>query len=176
MRLLLFVMLFLGACAPDGYPAQAQVRVDPAVPVIDTRDETPTTFPKSRAKFTNDNPEFIDALAYVNWLVNSAMVYEFDHVQYGIAEKWVTMPDSGKGDCEDYALTKMEVLRRHNFPVISHGRIRTLFVKVGDTYSGHAVLEILLPSGDIAIFDNNFMELMTRAELEQRHNYVFYDW
>ena len=39
----------------------------------------------------------------VNSRVNRAIKPETDIVQYGVEERW-TLPDSGKGDCEDYAL------------------------------------------------------------------------
>ena len=45
----------------------------------------------------------------VNSRVNRAIKPETDIVQYGVEEKW-TLPVSGKGDCEDYALLKKKML------------------------------------------------------------------
>lgn len=42
----------------------------------------------------------------VNHQVNNAISYQSDIEQYGQSDRWVTEPSSGKGDCEDYALTK----------------------------------------------------------------------
>jgi predicted transglutaminase-like cysteine proteinase len=45
----------------------------------------------------------------VNSRVNRAIKPETDIIQYGVEEKW-TLPVSGKGDCEDYALLKKKML------------------------------------------------------------------
>src|SRR5262245_3155919 len=45
----------------------------------------------------------------VNSRVNRSIKPETDMAQYGVEESW-TLPVSGKGDCEDYALLKKKML------------------------------------------------------------------
>jgi predicted transglutaminase-like cysteine proteinase len=84
------------------------------------------------------------------------------------------MPPDGKGDCEDYALTKMEMLGRIGFPVITNAKLVMVMVPVGKQTSGHAILAILLKSGAVAYLDMAG-EPMTRAELVAK-GYQFFDW
>lgn len=48
--------------------------------------------------------------------VNSAITYTPDLEQYGERDRWVVEPTSGKGDCEDFALTKANRLNAGNIP------------------------------------------------------------
>ena len=50
------------------------------------------------------------AIDHVHRAVNRSIVYTPDIVQYGVADRWVAHPPSGRGDCEDYALTKRAML------------------------------------------------------------------
>jgi predicted transglutaminase-like cysteine proteinase len=144
--------------------AHAQVIANPAV-----------SFPvaASRDKFSPDVASLVDAIEMINRAVNAAMTYRTDIDQYGEMDKWVSFPESWEGDCEDYAVTKLETLRQSGWPILSLARVTMLYVKGG---GGHAVLEVLLPSGEIAVLDNNHDALMTRAELIDNYGYVFYDW
>lgn len=128
-------------------------------------------------KFPKEEVAFLKAVHNVNLLVNASMIYVTDEEHYGEKEKWVTMPADGKGDCEDYALTKMEFLRRAGVPVVAVARIRGVFVydAKGELLGAHAILELLMPNGSIAFLDNRFDDLMTRSELERR-GYKFFDW
>jgi predicted transglutaminase-like cysteine proteinase len=130
--------------------------------------------PVARAKFPNDNPEQIDALANFNKLINRSLTYVSDQDHYGAADHYVSMPPDGKGDCEDYALTKMEMLGRIGFPVITNAKLVMVMVPVGKQTSGHAILAILLKSGAVAYLDMAG-EPMTRAELVAK-GYQFFDW
>ena len=51
----------------------------------------------------------------VNNHVNRSIKSETDIAQYGMEERW-TLPDSGKGDCEDYALLKKKMLIERGVP------------------------------------------------------------
>jgi predicted transglutaminase-like cysteine proteinase len=129
----------------------------------------------ARAKFPGEKPEFVDALADFNRLVNASIIYTPDDVHYGVTDHWVGRPQDGKGDCEDYALTKLELLGEAGFPVISNTRIRSVYVKDKDGEDGHAILEVRMPNGAVAELDNRFDEPMTRRELEAR-GYLFFEW
>lgn len=136
-----------------------------------------TTLISDAVKFPREDRAVIDAVSRVNDIVNASMVYVTDKEHYGRDEKWVTWPEDGKGDCEDFALTKMEMLRQAGVPVIAVSRIRGVIVMDarGEILGAHAILELLLPNGSIAFLDNRFNELMTRRELEA-HGYRFFDW
>lgn len=145
----------------------------PAVP------QTPSTVPidiAARAKFKRSVPEQVDAIAAVNRLVNESIRPEEDKAHYGIDELWVMYPPDSKGDCEDYALTKLGVLSRAGFPIIPNTKIVGVIVtKDGKNLGGHAILAVRLPSGEVAYLDNRFPEPMTRKELVAR-GYAFFDW
>lgn len=171
-------MLFMTAHIVPVTAGVAQVTVQ-------TMQATVPPAPKSRAKFQNDEQDVVDGLAYVNKLINDSIVYVTDAEQYGQREMFVMLPESGKGDCEDYALTKMWVLFNAGYPTLHWARLQSIMVtervvnkdtgKIEKKLTGHMVLEVKLPSGEIAVMDNNHDDLMTRRELEAR-GYEFIDW
>ena len=60
-----------------------------------------------------------DQLASVNAWVNHAISYAPDLANYGVADYWGTARESltrGRGDCKDYAIAKMELLRALGVP------------------------------------------------------------
>ena len=154
-RSLLIALLVLAAaslCLTLASPAQAR--------------KTPQV-----TKFASSAAWEVGIVARINRQVNDAITYTSDMDNYGVPEKWVLEPANGKGDCEDYALTKMERLRALHFPAATRAKIR--FVMVG--IEAHVILEIRLSSNESAFLDNKHPQLMTRAELE-RLGYRFYDW
>src|SRR5690606_38495179 len=57
-------------------------------------------------------------LAMVNRAVNGAIRYKSDAGNWGVEDKWATpaeMALAGTGDCEDYAIAKMWMLRALGF-------------------------------------------------------------
>jgi predicted transglutaminase-like cysteine proteinase len=128
----------------------------------------------ARNTFPNADPREVDQVAAVNRLVNGLISYEDDRTHYGQEEKWVAWPTDFKGDCEDYALSKLESLRVVGWDITSRTRIRTVRIKHGT--EGHAVLEVRLSDGSVAVLDNNFAEPMRRRELERTWGYTFYNW
>jgi predicted transglutaminase-like cysteine proteinase len=136
--------------------------------------------PVSEAKFSHDDAKLIDGLAYVNRFVNSAITYQSDKEHYGVNDHMVALPPDGKGDCEDFAYSKLELIEQAGFPIVTNAKLVFLVVgyhdKAGkEQYAGHAILALLLPSGAVAYLDNNSNYLMTRAELVAR-GYIFADW
>jgi predicted transglutaminase-like cysteine proteinase len=129
----------------------------------------------ARAKFPHDDPQQVDALALINKAINASIQYQDDRSHYGMDELWVMFPADHKGDCEDYALTKMGVLSEAQFPIVTNARIVGVMVHHDGTEDGHAVLALKLPSGAVMFLDNNNAEPMTKAELE-RQGYQFVDW
>jgi predicted transglutaminase-like cysteine proteinase len=129
----------------------------------------------ARAKFPHDDPQQVDALALINKAINASIQYQDDRSHYGMDELWVMFPADHKGDCEDYALTKMGVLSEAQFPIVTNARIVGVMVHHDGAEDGHAVLAVLMPSGAVMFLDNNNAEPMTKAELE-RQGYQFVDW
>lgn len=151
------------AAAPATAAQQPRVIVPPADPV-------------GRAKFPQDDTVDIDGLAYVNKVINHLIQYQDDQSHYGFKDRAVAMPDDMKGDCEDYAMTKVAMLVQSGADVVDLVRLRYVWLATAKGETGHAILEVRLPkSGAIAILDNNFDELMTRPELEAK-GYRFVDW
>lgn len=139
----------------------------------------------SRKKFPRDPAQLIDALTFINKVVNGGIAYEDDYHHYGVGDFWVTLPADAKGDCEDYALTKLFFISQYDDyagdPVdeVTNTKIVGVmvhFVANGKADAdGHAILAVKLPSGTVAYLDLNNQELMTRREL-QNQGYEFFDW
>lgn len=87
-------------------------------------------------------PERMAELQQVNRYVNSTIVEVTDLEQYGREDVW-TLPRSGKGDCEDFALLKRKLLIERGWPASA------LSVTVGATAQGvaHAVLTVTTAQG-----------------------------
>ncbi len=87
-------------------------------------------------------------LQQVNDHVNSTIVEVSDMEQYGREDVW-TLPTSGKGDCEDFALLKRKLLVQRGWPASA------LSVSLGMTAQGeaHAVLTVATNQGDY-VLDN----------------------
>lgn len=135
---------------------------------------TPPVDAAARAKFPAEDGQFVDALAAVNRFVNANMTYVDDKSHYGHDDLWVMAPDDGKGDCEDFALTKEFVLFEAGFHTIENTKLVLVLVhEKGQTF-GHAILAVRMPHGSVAYMDLRD-ELMTRQELKAK-GYEFFDW
>jgi len=129
----------------------------------------------ARAKFPYEDGRKIDALAAINRFVNDSIVSISDRDHYGVNELWVMNPPDGKGDCEDYSLTKLMILSEAGFPIVTNTKIVGVLVHHGNKAEGHALLAVLMPNGSVVYLDNLNSEPMTRAELQAR-GYQFFDW
>jgi predicted transglutaminase-like cysteine proteinase len=160
----MFKLLLAASMVLVSVPATPQTLNQPPVDTI------------ARAKWPHANHKEIDALAYINRTINEAIVSESDWEHYGVEDMWVMAPVDGKGDCEDYALTKLYVLQRANFPIVSNTKIVGVVVhSKGGATEGHAILAVRLENGDVVYLDNMKDEPATRAELV-RAGYQFFDW
>jgi predicted transglutaminase-like cysteine proteinase len=93
-----------------------------------------------------------DELDHVNRAVNRLIEPATDQEVYGIAEYW-TLPMS-RGDCEDYALLKRQVLMQRGWPASA-----LLMTVVRDEKGeGHAILTARTAKGDF-ILDNKVDEV-----------------
>jgi predicted transglutaminase-like cysteine proteinase len=93
-------------------------------------------------------PEAWAKLQEVNDRVNRAIMPEADMSHYGIAEYW-TIPSDGRGDCEEYALSKRKELVAAGFPI----RALRMAIAILSNGERHAVLTIATDHGDY-VLDN----------------------
>ena len=104
------------------------------------------------------NPERLVELDAVNRHINTTIEPVTDQELFGVAEWWAVptlrADGSGKGDCEDYALLKRQILIKRGWPVSS-----LLMTVVRDEKGdGHAVLTARTAQGDF-ILDNKTSDL-----------------
>lgn len=96
-------------------------------------------------------------LRRVNRVVNNMITYVTDLEHYGVKEKWVVNPRDNRGDCEDYALTKMNRLVRSG---IAPNRMGIAVVRVNDGRERgqiHAVLVV----DNVWVLDNRNPNVIT---------------
>lgn len=104
-------------------------------------------------------------LEAVNWYVNRRVQFEDDQRHFGRADVWSTANDtlrSGRGDCEDYAIAKMQMLRAAGFPdrdlylVVLRDLVRR---------ADHAVL-VARAAGRMVMLDSGTDELVDTDKVE----------
>lgn len=94
--------------------------------------------------------ERIDA---VNRYVNDRTRFVDDVDQYGVADRWQTAAETlrrGRGDCEDYAIAKLELLRRAGF---AEDDLYLVILRDLTRRSDHAVL-VVRAEGRLWVLDN----------------------
>jgi predicted transglutaminase-like cysteine proteinase len=112
---------------------------------------------------------FADNLQAVNYKVNSECTYQPDTEHYGKSDFWSLVVD-GKGDCEDYALTKRKLLLDQGIP---HEKIRIALCWV-ETGEYHCVLVVTDDEADCDwVLDNRYPDLMKPGALVDI-GYVFH--
>jgi predicted transglutaminase-like cysteine proteinase len=101
----------------------------------------------------NADPARLAELDAINRQVNASVEPVTDMDLYGVPEWWA-IPANGRGDCEDYALLKRQMLIRRGWPVSS-----VLMTVVRDEKGeGHAVLTARTAQGDF-VLDNKASDL-----------------
>ena len=88
--------------------------------------------------------------------MNSEHEYKTDASGYGVGELWAIMGPGDTGDCEDFALTKMQALIDAGYDVAN------LQIAVGKTETGgnHAFLVIQTANRGTLVLDNRFDQVM----------------
>ncbi|MXQ13497.1 transglutaminase-like cysteine peptidase [Microvirga makkahensis] len=109
-------------------------------------------------------PSRMAQLQQVNNHVNRTITDVSDLEQYGREDVW-TLPVSGKGDCEDFALLKRKLLIQRGWPASA------LSIAVGATSWGeaHAVLMVATANGEY-VLDNLTASILPSAQT----GHVFY--
>jgi predicted transglutaminase-like cysteine proteinase len=103
-------------------------------------------------------------LEAVNAWVNHAISWTSDLANYGVADYWGTARESlarGRGDCKDYAITKMELLRALGVPTDD---LYLVLVKDLVRRQDHAVLAVRL-DGRFVILDSGVDGVMDSEEI-----------
>jgi predicted transglutaminase-like cysteine proteinase len=93
-------------------------------------------------------PDRMAAIEEVNSEVNGSIVEMADIDHYGQQDVW-SLPEDGKGDCEDFAMLKRKLLLARGFPASA------LSITVGTTRKGlaHAWLVVATDKGNL-VLDN----------------------
>ena len=95
-----------------------------------------------------------DQLKRINSWVNHAITFADDSKTYGVADHWASASESlrrGRGDCEDFAIAKMQLLRAAGVP---QRDLYLVIVKDLIRHADHAVLAVRTDDG-FAILDSN---------------------
>ena len=98
-------------------------------------------------------------LEAVNWYINRRIHFVADSRQFGRADVWSAAADTlrrGSGDCEDYAIAKLQMLRRAGF---AERDLYLVIVKDLVRRSDHAVL-VARADGRMYVLDNGTDEVL----------------
>jgi predicted transglutaminase-like cysteine proteinase len=101
----------------------------------------------------------VERLETVNRYVNDQVRFVEDHRQHGRADVWSAAADTlkrGRGDCEDYAIAKLQMLRRAGF---ADRDLYLVIVKDLVSRSDHAVL-VARAAGRLYVLDNGTDRLL----------------
>ncbi len=100
----------------------------------------------------------------INAYVNARVSFVEDSRQYGVADRWSVPSETlgrGRGDCEDYALAKMAMLRRAGF---ADKNLYFVVLKDLTRRADHAVL-VVRSEGRFVVLDNSSDRLLDSAEI-----------
>jgi predicted transglutaminase-like cysteine proteinase len=101
----------------------------------------------------------------VNWYVNKRVHFVDDSVRWGRPDVWsaanVTR-NAGKGDCEDFAIAKLAMLRRAGF---ADRDLYLVILKDTVRRADHAVL-VVRAAGHMYVLDNGTDELLDTERVQ----------
>jgi predicted transglutaminase-like cysteine proteinase len=100
-----------------------------------------------------------ELLEAVNWYVNRRVHFVDDRKQFGKADVWSAAADTlrrGRGDCEDYAIAKLQMLRRAG---VAERDLYLVIVKDLVRRADHAVL-VARAGGHMYVLDNGTDEVL----------------
>lgn len=100
-----------------------------------------------------EDSALLSAAREVNVEVNRRIRPQNDSTLYGVSERW-TLPENGRGDCEDYALLKMRQLLDRGVPA----ERLLLAVVLNDSFAPHVVLVLRTDRADY--FLDNMTDLV----------------
>jgi predicted transglutaminase-like cysteine proteinase len=106
----------------------------------------------------------IEKLDAVNRYVNARVRFVDDIRQYGVADHWTSASDTlrrGRGDCEDYAIAKMQLLRRAGF---ADKDLYLVILRDALRRADHAVL-VARADGRLLVLDNGTDRMVDSSEM-----------
>jgi len=109
-----------------------------------------------RSGSLRDDKSVMQTAIIINSQVNAAIEPVTDAAQYGVVERW-TLPDTGRGDCEDFALLKKKLLIEAGVAASN-----LLMVVAKSKGERHAMLILRLNDGDY-VLDNLSPEIIAWA-------------
>ena len=107
----------------------------------------------------------LERIEAVNWYVNKRVRFVDDSVQYRRPDLWTAANDTlqrGRGDCEDYAIAKLQMLRAAGF---SDRNLYLAIVKDLVRRSDHAVL-VVRAEGRMLVLDNGTDRLLDTESVQ----------
>jgi predicted transglutaminase-like cysteine proteinase len=115
----------------------------------------------SAANFAHSfkSAEPLKQLEAVNWYVNRRVRFEDDYRRFGRGDVWSSANDtlaSGRGDCEDFAIAKMQMLRAAGF---SSRDLYLVILRDTVRRADHAVL-VARAAGRMVVLDNGTDEVL----------------
>jgi predicted transglutaminase-like cysteine proteinase len=106
----------------------------------------------------------VERLQAVNTYVNDRVEFTDDSRQHGRADVWSAAADTlqrGRGDCEDYAIAKLQMLRRAG---LADRDLYLVIVKDLVTRADHAVL-VVRAAGRMHVLDNGTNKMLDSASI-----------
>ncbi len=106
----------------------------------------------------------IEKLEAVNRYVNARVAFVDDSRQYGVSDFWTSAADTlrrGRGDCEDYAIAKLQLLRRAGF---AEKDLYLVILRDSLRRADHAVL-VVRAEGRMLVLDNGTDRLIDSFEM-----------
>ena len=149
--------------------AQITADIQAAQPALDRCRADRQHCTKGASRFADiideaDQRQDRERLELVNKRINAAIEYVTDQEQWHVADRW-SPPlseaadgsfETGKGDCEDFAIAKFIALREAGTP---EADLRVLIVRDRSAGDFHAVLGVRL-GGNWMLLDNRFSRLV----------------
>jgi len=106
----------------------------------------------------------LEKLEAVNHYVNARVSFIDDIRQYGVSDYWTSAADTlrrGRGDCEDYAIAKLQLLRRAGF---ADKDLYLVILRDALRRADHAVL-VTRAEGRLLVLDNGTDRLIDSYEM-----------
>jgi predicted transglutaminase-like cysteine proteinase len=110
----------------------------------------------------------MEKLEAVNHYVNSRVSFVDDIRQYGVADLWTSAAQTlsrGRGDCEDYAIAKLQLLRRAGF---AEKDLYLVILRDALRRADHAVL-VARADDRLVVLDNGTDRLIDSYEMVDYH-------
>lgn len=106
----------------------------------------------------------LDRIDAVNRYVNGHIRFTNDSEQFGTADRWMSGGDTlrlGKGDCEDYAIAKLQMLRQAGF---DDKDLYLVILRDLSRRADHAVL-VVRAEGRMLVLDNGTNRIVDSASI-----------